>query len=482
MRVALVNPRIETYSSTLPPLGLLYIASVLEKENIEVKVFDPHPHDDGAIQAIIDYKPDILGFSILTTYIFRAKKIISTLRQSLKAATYVVGGIHPTVLPEESLSFLDADIAVVSEGEHTMKEIVRNLSAHASLASIKGIVYKDCGKIVKNPPRELIEDLDSVPFPARHLLNFEKYLFPPGIIRGYWSERSTTVITSRGCPYHCIYCGSQAIFGHKTRRRSVNDVMNELEHLVRQYRVDSIWFIDDTFTLNKAWLHEFCDRLMKSGWNLKWGCQARVNTVNEETLALMKKAGLVQLDFGVESGSDRVLKALRKDSSEDTIRNAFRIAKKVGVRTMATFIFGNPEETKEDVDKTFALAKEINPNFVSSFFLTPFPGTELMDLVRMNKWDMDLNYLETGLKKRPPLRINFTDEELLGFRERFQRQFFFRNYTSLFLNVPYMAKATMVVLRYPWGVWHGLKAFRKSRVFDDFVFGFLLYYADKKQR
>jgi radical SAM superfamily enzyme YgiQ (UPF0313 family) len=246
--------------------------------------------------------------------------------------------------------------------------------------------------------------------------------------------------------------------------------------------VDSIWFIDDTFTLNNKWLHDFCGRLMSSGLNLKWGCQARVNTVNEETLTLMKKAGLVQLDFGVESGSDRVLKALKKDSSEDTIRNAFRIAKKVGVRTLATFIFGSPEETKEDVEKTFALAKEINPNFVSSFFLTPFPGTELMDLVRMNKWEMDEDYIVGGLKKKPPLRINFSVEELYEFRKRFQRQFLVRNYLSLFLNFSYMAKATLLVLRYPMGILKGLKAFMKTWVFDDFVFGFLIYYADKKQR
>lgn len=482
MRIALVNPRIETYSSTLPPLGLLYIAAVLEKEGFEVRMFDPHPHDDGAINSIIDYKPDILGFSVLTTYIFRAKQLISLLKPSLNKTMFIVGGIHPTVLPEESLAFLGADIAVVGEGEITIKELVKSLSEHTALSAIKGIVYKDGYSVIKTPSRELIEDLNSIPFPARHLLNFEKYLFPPGIIRGYWSERSTTVITSRGCPYHCIYCGSQAIFGHRTRRRSVDDVMGELEQLAKHYHVDSIWFIDDTFTLNNKWLHDFCGRLMSSGLNLKWGCQARVNTVNEETLTLMKKAGLVQLDFGVESGSDRVLKALKKDSSEDTIRNAFRIAKKVGVRTLATFIFGSPEETREDVEKTFALAKEINPNFVSSFFLTPFPGTELMDLVRMNKWEMDEDYIVGGLKKKPPLRINFSVEELYEFRKRFQRQFLVRNYLSLFLNFSYMAKATLLVLRYPMGILKGLKAFMKTWVFDDFVFGFLIYYADKKQR
>lgn len=481
MRIALVNPRIETYSSTLPPLGLLYIAAVLEQAGFEVRVFDPLPHDDREVEDVIAYKPDILGFSILTTYIYRAKRIIADLRKALGGSTFIVGGIHPTVMPEEALSFLGADIAVVGEGETTMRELVAALARNTPLADIKGIVYRDGAKFVKTPRRELIEDLDSIPLPARHLVNFERYLFPPGIIRGCWSERSTTIITSRGCPFHCIFCGSQALFGRKTRRRSVRNVLGELRQLVDAYRIDSVWFVDDTFTLNKQWVHEFCEALLQSGLKLKWGCQARVNTVNEETLLLMKKAGLVQLDFGVESGSDRVLKALKKDSTEETIRNAFRVSKKAGIRTLATFIFGNPSEEREDVEKTFRLAREINPDFVSSFFLTPFPGTELMDLVKLNEWKLDEDYIEGGLKRKPILRIKFSMDELLEFRKRFQRQFLFRNYTSLFLDFSYMSKAFFLALRYPRGILAGVRAFLKSWVFDDLVFAFLNYYAAKKQ-
>lgn len=196
----------------------------------------------------------------------------------------------------------------------------------------------------------------------------------------------------------------------------------------------------------------------------------------------MKSAGLVQLDFGVESGSDRVLKALKKDSSEETIRNAFRIAKRARVRTLATFIFGNSSEEKEDVEKTFRLAKEIAPDFVSSFFLTPFPGTELMDLAQAHKWITDVNYIEGGLKKKPILRIHFSEDELYEIRKRFKRQFMLKNYMSLFLNIPYVSRAFLLALKYPLGIYYGIRAFLKSRVFDDFVFAFLVYYADRKQK
>jgi radical SAM superfamily enzyme YgiQ (UPF0313 family) len=482
MKIALINPRVESYSSTLPPLGLLYIAAVLEKEGFEVMVFDPHPDNDSELDHIINYQPDIIGLSILTTYVQRAKNIISILKERLKNSILIVGGVHPTVLPEKSLSLFGADVVVVGEGEITMRELVLSLNKDRHISNIKGIVYKNNQDIIKNPPRELIEDLDSIPFPARDLVDFEKYLFPPGIIRGYWSERSTSLITSRGCPFHCIFCGSQAIFGRRVRRRSVENVINELKVLINNYGIDSVWFIDDTFTINKRWVNDFCNAVIHNDLKIKWGCQARVNTVHEETLSLMKSAGLVQLDFGVESGSDKVLKALKKDSNEVTIRNAFRITKKVGVRTLATFIFNNPSEEKEDIVKTFMLAKEINPDFVSSFFLTPFPGTELMDMANANNWITDKNYIEGGLKKKPIMRINFSEEELYEIRRRFQSKFMLRNYMSLFLNIPYMYKAFLIAMKYPLGLYCGVKAFIKSRVFDDFVFAFLIYYADKKQK
>ena len=483
MKIALVNPRVESYSSTLPPLGILYVAAVLEEAGFEVKVFDPLPDDDGELYDIAGYGPDIVGLSILTTYMARAREIVRVLRKELPSAYFVGGGIHPTVLPDETLEALDLDCVVIGEGEITFKELVTAKAKGDSLSEVKGILFRSGAELVRTQARELISDISTIPYPARHLVDFERYLFPPGIIRGFWSERSTTIITSRGCPFTCVWCGSQAIFGRKVRRRSVEDVIGELETLIRNYRIDAIWFIDDTFTLNKEWIYAFCDAIKARNLRFRWGCQAHVTTADEALFLRMKEAGLVQLDFGVESGSNRVLTALKKKSNDQAVQNAFRIAKKAGIRTLATFMFGNPGEEEEDVEKTFALAKSISPNFVSSFFLTPFPGTELMDMARRNGWLVsDIDYFDGGLKKKPMMRINFSEEQLFSIRSRFQRQFTVRNYVSLLSSPSFVVKGMLLVLRYPAGFVKGLKVFLSTKVFDDFVFSFLIHYAERKQK
>jgi anaerobic magnesium-protoporphyrin IX monomethyl ester cyclase len=483
MKIALVNPRVESYSSTLPPLGVLYVAAVLEREGFDVRVFDPPPHDDGELSDIVAYGPDIIGLSVLTTYVGRARQLIAYLKQHLPQAYFVAGGIHPTVLPEETIRSLGLDCVVIGEGEITFKELALARAAGTPLSEVDGLCYRSGDELIRTTPRGLIEDISTIPFPARHLIDFERYLFPPGIIRGFWSERSTTIITSRGCPFTCIWCGSQAIFGRKVRRRTVENVIAELKILLLDYHVDSIWFIDDTFTLNREWINRFCDAVLANNLRFRWGCQAHVTTADEDLFVRMKEAGLVQLDFGVESGSDRVLNALKKKSSAEAVRNAFRIARKVGIRTLATFMFGNPGEEWEDVEKTFSLAKSIQPDFASSFFITPFPGTELMQMAQEKGWlQVDIDYFDSGLKKRPMMKINFSEEQLLKIRERFQRQFAFRNYASLLNSPKFVLKAFLLGLRYPRGFLYAMRSFVKTKVVDDFVFSFLIYYADQKQK
>jgi len=196
--------------------------------------------------------------------------------------------------------------------------------------------------------------------------------------------------------------------------------------------------------------------------------------------AAMKNAGFVQVDFGVESCSDRVLQALKKHSNAESIKNAFKAARKAGLRTMATFMFGSPEETYEDVAITMKLAKEIRPNFVSSFFLTPYPGTELMDMAVEHCWISNQNHEQGGLKKDPMLKINFTKEELFAIRSRFQRMFFFENFVSLFLSPRYVGRMVRLCLTYPKGLFYGLRKFLRTRVFDDLVFEFLVFYVKER--
>ncbi len=482
MKIALVNPRIETYSSYMPPLGLFYLGAVLEKENFDVRIFDPYPDDDVDIEDIIDFQPDVIGVTILTCYVPRAKHIISLIKGRLKSVKVIVGGVHVTALPEESLEFFEADFAVFGEGEFTVSELCTRLRDKEPSEDIKGLTYRRNGQIVRTEPRPQIQDLNELPLPARHLVNFDNYLFPPGVIRGFWTERCTSVMTSRGCPFQCIWCGTQTIFGHKVRRRSVDNVILEIESLQENYNIDSIWFVDDTFTLNKKWILEFCNKLIDKKIKLVWGCQSHVTTIDEEMLVIMKRSGLVQLDFGVESGSNKVLKALKKNSSEDSIKKAFDMTKRLGIRRMATVLFGNPQEEKEDIEKTFKITKEIKPDYVSSYFITPFPGTELMNMAKENKWLTGTDYDTLGLKKEPMMKINFSRDELYDFREKFQALFAWTNFFNLFFDLSYMPKLVGVMLRYPRGILKGVRTFLKTKVIDDFAFDFLIYYAGEKQK
>jgi len=480
IKIALVNPRIESYSSTMPPLGLLYIAAVLEKNDFSVRIFDIYPYDDSDIEALLEYHPNVVGMSILTDYWNRAKHISEAINHDLPDSTFIIGGVHVTALPEESLTELNADIGVIGEGEITMLELCNAIADNTDKAHVKGIIYKENDTFIKTPARPYIENLDEIPHPARQMLNFESYLVPPGIIRGHWSERSTTIMTSRGCPFQCIWCGSQCTFGRKVRYRSVDNVIEEIEFLISEHKINTIWIVDDTFTLSKNRVNEFCDKILARNIKIVWGCQAHIKTADLEMFKQMKRAGCIQLDFGVESGSNKVLQQLKKDSSSELIERAFQIARSAGLRTAATFMFGSPEEEEEDVELTFTVAKKIQPDFVSSFFITPYPGTELMEMVERNKWAVPRNRQEIGLKKKPALQIYFNEEQLFDIRKRFQKEFAFRNFAGLILSPVFFYKAAMLALRYPGGLLAGAKKFLRTKVVDDFFFEFLIYYTKQK--
>lgn len=482
MKVALVNPRVESFSSILPPLGLLYIGAVLEREH-EVRIFDPLPGDEKILQEIVKFQPEVIGISILTSYLKRAKCIISNLKEKLPAAFFAAGGVHPTALPDNTLDYFKVDCVVLGEGEETMREICRKIERGERWQDVRGIAYRDkTKKLIKTNTNPLIENLDGLPFPARHLINFKRYLFPPGIIRGEWSERSTTMMTSRGCPYRCIWCGSHIIFGKRVRRRSVPNVLEEMGKLIRDYGIDSIWFVDDTFTLDKGWVLSFTEGIRQRKIRLKWGCQARVDAIDKEMLVAMKQSGAVQLDFGVESGSNRVLRMLKKGTNTEMVKQAFQTVRELKLRNMASFMIGSPGETRKDIEETLKLARAIKPNYVSFYFTTPFPGTELMSMAKENGWIKEFDYEKAGLKKSPMMEINFTKDELIRLRSYLQNKFTWDNYSTLLRNPKYIFKLLICVVSYPRGLLMALLTFLKTRVFDDLIFEFLVHYADKKQR
>jgi len=486
MKIALANPRTNLPglgpSEAPPPLGILYVASALERGGQKVRVFDGRVEE--MIAEILSFKPEVVGVTSTTPQFALAKNLVKQLKRELPTAFYVCGGVHVTALPEASLSELGIDCVVLGEGEYTMQELCERLESGTSLEDVKGIAYLDeeKRKVTVNERRPLIEDLDDIPFPAWHLVDLEKYLVPPGPIRGLWLERCIYMICSRGCPYRCIFCGSNLIFGRRVRHRSVGNVIDEISLLIDKYRINGIWFMDDTFTVNSRWVIEFSRALRRNRMNIKWGCQARVNTVSEAMLQEMKRSGCSQLDFGVESGSAKVLKILGKDTDPKMVRDAFRLTKRFGLRALATFMIGNPGENIEDIAMTFKLAKEIAPDYVNFYYATPYPGTMLYDMAIKNGWIANMDYSDFLVRYEPVMKINFQKEELMKIRSRLQNAFLLRNFGVYLSNPIYISKILLLLLKYPKGLVEGFSALRKQRTFDDLAHAFLRYYWENRAK
>ena len=485
MRIAFINARM-SYSSVMPT-GLLSIATVLKHEGHEVRIFDRPINDDVFFKRIKDFDADMIGISFMTTGYKRAKKIIGWCKKNFKEKKIFAGGYHVSALPELSLKNLELDFVVIGEGEITMKEICKLDISNFNLKSIKGIAYLKENKFIMNSPREFVSDLDKLPIIDRELLDggMGWYLTLPGNIRGHLVERCTTIITSRGCPGNCIFCSSRAMWSNKVRQRSVANVLQEIDLLKKDYEINGLFFLDDTFTVNKEWILEFCKEFKKRNYKIKWGCSARASTINEDILKALKSAGCLQLDFGVESGSDRVLKFMHKGQNQKMILNAFNLIRSYKLKTLACFIIGSPDETKEEMEKTFNIAKKIKPNFAIFSILTPLPGSPLYKIAIENKWikknpdfgaDWSIRHSEN-----PVMGVELSPRKLLKIREKMEDYFFIRNYLHYF--IPLLIKPLFIIQLF-WMIFKNPVKYidflfgRKTRQFSGFIES--IYYDYKK--
>jgi len=463
MKVTLVYPRVGVL--THPPLGILYIGGVLEREGHQVQIIDPNPGDTGYGTAIEAFGPDLIGLSIMTTDVLRARDMLREIKRRMPGALYMAGGPHVTAAPKETIQFLDLDFAVVGEGEATVPEVCSRTERHESLEGVAGVVYRGRREIITNRARDPVLDLDGLPYPARHLTRFERYLQPPGLIRSLNLKRSTTLMASRGCPFHCIYCASHLTFGRGTRRRSVANVIGEIEHLIDRYAVDGLYFVDDTFTLAREWVFRFCHEVRDRRIELAWAVQARANTIDREMLREIRSAGCRVVEFGVESGSAKVLKALRKGTTPEMLVKAFALCREAGLKTTAFFIVGNPEETEEDIEKTLQLAKRIRPDRSNFYFTTPLPGTELHEMSARHGWhDPSALYSEDwDFTEQPVMKINFTKDELVRIRTRLQNAMLWRNHMKNVRNFRLMAEVIWILLKRPADLMDSVRKLLKTR-------------------
>jgi len=382
MRVLLVSPKSTAWESRKHlPLGLGYLGAVLERAGHQVQVYDAVVETEPLGQVLDRGKFDLVGVTAVTPLIYEAWEVAAQAKE--RGAVTVLGGPHPTLLPDESLERPEVDIVVRGEGEETIVELVQALEEGTDLEGVLGISFKQ-GKIVHKPSRPLSEDLDSLPFPAHHLFKIERYTNLQPITDGLDpNARAYTIITSRGCPYGCIFC-SKAITGRTWRPRSPENVVAEWRWLVEDLGATEIGITDDVMTLDARRAKKICRLLIQEGLNhIPWITihGIRVNNIDEELLHLMKEAGCKRVGFGVESGSQRVLDYMKKGQTIEEVRRAFHWSKKAGLETMGFFIFGMPTETEETMEATIRLALELDPHLANFMIAAPYPGTELYEII-----------------------------------------------------------------------------------------------------
>ena len=389
MKIILINPPNKFDGPNLP-LGLASIAAYLrnQNENIDISVIDAWAEKltfKEVERRASQGNADIAGIYMLSPCYDAAKEVIKTVRRALPDSTIIAGGPHPSAVPQGTLNdIMELDICAIGEGELTMHELVKAIENNSPLSQIDGLAYRDknTGEIIVNKPRVLIKNLDSLPLPARDLFPLTKYNppIPYGKKKPYM-----TMFTSRGCPFHCSYC-SKNVYGDTYRAISPKKVCDEIEGLISKYHVQEIIFYDDDFTLNMQRAEEICDEIIKRGIKLRWSCLTRADLINENLLNKMKKAGCWLVDYGVESGNQKILDTINKGVKIDQMVQAFKMTKKAGIATTAYLLFGLPGETKETVKETFALVKKLKPDFVTCGILIVYPGSRFFNLIQEGKY------------------------------------------------------------------------------------------------
>lgn len=466
MNILLINPPVrENEAPRHIPIGLGVIASVLLNEGHTVKILDINAErlSKSEVKSRIDLKSKygVIGVGgLITTYKY-LKWLIPELKKCNPRSKLVIGGGVVTENPTFLLNKTPADIAVIGEGEITMKELVANLQNNGSFGEIEGIAYRKRGKIKINPPRPLIKNLDDLPFPAYDLLPMDVYLHNVGHASAIGKKTEMNIITSRGCPYNCRYC--YHIFGRGARFRSVDDVIEEIKELQDKYRIDSILLLDETFTINKRRVVEFCNKLILEKIGIPWSCYARVNLVDREMLRKMKRAGCYRVGYGIESGSQQILDKMNKGVTVEQAKRAIRLARKAGLICGTTFMFGYRGENLDTIKETVNFCKElmISPSF---FFTTPYPSTELYKEAKdriIEKYGDEEKFIDVlGDASEFTINLtNFSDDEIVRLKketEKELRNIPFYRYPELFLIL-----YKQYGLRLPVRLWGLLKRYGK---------------------
>lgn len=373
------------------PLGIGYLGAVLEKEGFEVKIFDAPPLGWGIKRIVSEAKkflPDFIGLSVSTADFNKAVKLAKALKKGLDVPI-IIGGPHVTALPKEVMRFSCFDIGIIGEAEETIVELIWALVKKGNLRKVAGIIFRERKAIIKTTPRLYIKNLDSLPFPARHLMPLLSSYHPTPAT--YKKFPVGTMITSRGCPYQCSFC-FRGIFGNQWRFRSPENVVAEMEELIANFGAAEIRIWDDTFNIDPERVKAICRLIIRRGLKIPWTCLGRVDRVDRQMLTLMRKAGCWQISYGIESGNEKVLAGLGKGITKKMAQKAIETTSQTGIRSMGFFILGLPGETGESMRETIEFAKNLPLSAANFSIATPYPGTKLWSLAKKRGFLKNIDY------------------------------------------------------------------------------------------
>jgi len=404
-----------------PPLGLLYIAAVLEQEGHKAQVLDSQALNlttQETKDEIKKAKPALVGITAMTPTVKGAFEAARLSKEVYPDVPTVLGGVQLSLYPEATVSNKYVDFGIAGEGEYVMADLAKSLqSGKKDFSKIKGLIYKEDGKI-RSTGFRIIENLDSLPFPARHLVNTKDYSC---VIA---KDPMTTLMTSRGCPYRCGFCFKSPT-DTKLRFRSPKSVVDEIEECVKKYKVKEIMFYDDTFTADRKHAMGISDEIIKRGIKVSWEAPTRVNCVDQELLKRMEHAGCVRLRLGVESGNNEILKIMRKGTNKEMVRKAFAMLRKTRIETFAYFIIGYAHETEKTIQDTIDFAKELDSDWVMFTVATPLPQTPLFDeAVKLGVISKD--YWLDFMTNKNPKRIKFFVKDADQWAKKAYKEFYFR--------------------------------------------------------
>jgi radical SAM superfamily enzyme YgiQ (UPF0313 family) len=443
-------PRQVPQRADFPPVGLAYIAAFLKREGVDAHVLDASAFPWTQLTKILKEKsPSIVGITCWTQERGQSFRMARLVRDVLPHAKVIFGGHHASALPRQIFARFSADAVVIGEGEQTMLELVRAMLDRKDLETVKGIGYRRDDAVVITEPREFTADLDKFPYPSYSDFDLDDYLGIPDL-----EGKAASLMTSRGCPYQCVFCSAGSFWKRRWRPRSPENVLGELSFLYHEHNVRNFSFFDDNFMVKKERAIDICKGIIARKLDIRWVASSHVAHIDEDLLEWMRKSGCFRIDFGIESGSPKVLHHMKKGQTVAQIERTFGLVHASGIHPRAYLIVGCPGETKETIDETLSLMKKIRPyDSRTAEIILVFPGTQLYESALTQGMMTEDDWARTD--ETPHYTCEHTFEELKVLKDRLMKGMA-RNKGTALAAFEYLARKAYY--RYP-----SLQKLRKFR-------------------